>query len=61
MPINRRNREEVELTVKRKENMILLIGSDRREEKKEVHGAEKRSPQQRRLRQLEGEEAVTSW
>ena len=45
MPINRRNREEVELTVKRKENMMLLIGSDRREEKKEVHGAEKRSPQ----------------
>ena len=46
MPINRRNREEVELTVERKEkNMMLLIGSDRREEKKEVHGAEKRSPQ----------------
>ena len=45
MPINRRNREEVELTVKRKEKMMLLIGSDRREEKKEVHGAEKRSPQ----------------
>ena len=37
MPINRRNKEEVELTVKRKEKMMLLIGSDRREESNKGH------------------------
>ena len=37
MPINRRNREEVELTVKRNEKMMLLIGSYRNEESNKGH------------------------